>query len=94
MNKKWCIEGTADLDPEGSAAVDELFRRTAATLQANLLLLSGVQKPQVVCYADDFFAGRKEIDLLAAQVETPLLLPEQDAVSDEMLEALREMGKP
>lgn len=94
MNRKWTIEIIADFsaDPDKNGAMDDLVRNSAATLQAASLLLSNAIRPQTVCYSDDFFVGRTEIDLLASSASAQS--ESSDSVSDEMLDAFRDMQRP
>lgn len=102
MNKKFTIECIIDLeeDQEKAAAFEQLFRDTGVQVQAKALLIGGNQKPQTVVYADDFFHGRKDIDILAEKVvkqieSKPVVtgLGNDDVLSDELLDAVRDLGK-
>jgi len=97
MQRKWTIEVIADLtDNDDNEAFDDAVRRKAVELQATVMLLSPAAKPQTSAYSDDFFYGRKDIDIMlrtrAAELKTAVEEP-QEEVSDELLSALRDMGK-
>lgn len=97
MQRQWTIEARADFTDKGkNDAIDQAFKVAAAHINATMALLSDGQKPQVVCFSDDFFTGHTDIDWLGdplgkavkAMAETSGEKPE---VSDEMLSAIREM---
>jgi len=105
MRRKWIMECTADFaDKTKNAAMDELFRKHAVQVQAAALLLGDAQAPEVICYSDDFFVGRKQIDIMLRR-QTPDSEPadeetspdsissDEEGVSDEMLSAMRERGR-
>jgi hypothetical protein len=58
------------------------------------MLLNDGQKPQVVCYSDDFFMGKQQIDIMLRKNPTlPEELPgpldtAEEEISDEMIAAL------
>lgn len=96
MQRQWTIEARADFaDPEKNEAITEAVRRAAVHINATLMLLSDGQKPQVVAFSDDFFAGHAEIALLEDTISKGLELHGADTtdgeVSDEMLSAVRDM---
>lgn len=64
MQRQWTIEARADFaDPEKNEAITKAIREAAVHVHAIMALLSDGQKPQVVCYSDDFFNGHEEIAL-------------------------------
>lgn len=64
MQKQWTIEARADFaDQAKNDAITQAIREAAVHVHAVMALLSDGQKPQVVCYADDFFEGHQEISL-------------------------------
>lgn len=94
MQKKWTIEIIADHRDKGkNEAIDRLVKRTAANMQAAVLLVADSIDPQVAAYSDDFFVGRQDFDILVQEVE-----PAQEAaqhgkgddapMSDSLMEAL------
>lgn len=97
MQRQWCIEARADFsDPGKNDTIDQLFREAAAHINAGLLLLSDGQKPQVVCYSDDFFSGHKEIGILPdviGHAKQTVDAGTQALVSDEMLRAVEDMRR-
>lgn len=97
MQRQWTIEARADFaDKEKNDAIDQAFKVAAAHVNATMALLSDGQKPQVVCFSDDFFAGHEAIDWLgdplgAAIAANAKSSGETSVVSDEMLSAVRDM---
>lgn len=92
--RTWKIEARMDFaDQAKNDEIDKVVKRLAVTLEANLALLADGQKPEVICHSDDFFGKHVDIDLWSREIpaETLVGLDEQDQVSDEMLEAMREM---
>lgn len=64
MQKQWTIEARADFaDQAKNDAITQAIREAAVHVHAVMALLSDGQKPQVVCYADDFFEGHQDISL-------------------------------
>lgn len=97
MQRQWTIEARADFaDPEKNDAITEAVRRAAVHINATLLLLSDGQPPQVVAFSDDFFAGHKEVALLQDKMGDALRthddIVEEGTVSDELLQAARDMA--
>lgn len=97
MQRKWTIEIIADLnDNDDNEAFDDALRRHAVELQASVMLLSPAAKPQTSAYSDDFFYGRKDIDIMlrtkAAEIKKAAAVQSEE-VSDELMGALRDMGK-
>lgn len=98
MQRQWTIEARADFaDPEKNDAITEAVRQHAVALNATLILIkdSGIS-PQVVCYSDDFMIGHEDINLMdnklgAAVMEQGDLAAPAMEVSDEMLQAMRDM---
>jgi hypothetical protein len=97
--QQWTIEVRADFsDPGKVELIDEIMRAAALQVHANLDFLKEQQKPQVVCYSDNFFHTRRDIDLMAAKGDNPLqkaidaYAAQMTAVeiSDELLEAAQE----
>lgn len=98
MQRQWTIEARADFaDAEKNEAITEAVRRAAVHINATLALLSDGQKPLVVAFSDDFFAGHAEIALLEDKMGDALAkhddIGEPAEVSDEMLAAAREMQR-
>ena len=94
--RTWSIEARMDFaDMDKNAEIDELVRRLAVQLSANLSLLAdGGQKPHVIAHSDDFFGDTKHISLWGeAHPEIVGTAENTDEVSEEMLEAMREMQK-
>lgn len=100
MRRQWNIEARADFeDPEKNEVITEAIRRAAVHVNATIALLLRAdghgQKPQVVCYSDDFFDGHKEIALLDDTLGKALVeheATEQDSVSAELIAAAKEMS--
>lgn len=95
MQRQWTIETRADFaDPEKNEAITEAVRLHAVALQATLVLIkdNGVS-PQTVCYSDDFFTGHEDIALMKNTLGEALKEDNSEplAVSDEMMQALRDM---
>jgi len=64
MQRQWTLEARADFtDKEKNEAIDTAVREAAVHIHAVIALLSDGQKPQVVCFSDDFFDGHQEIAL-------------------------------
>lgn len=97
--RQWTIEARADFeDPGKNEAVTEAIRTAAQHVFAVLALLSDRQKPQVVCFSDDFVDGHEDIALHVQQHGDPLANAQAEtqvggdnAVSSEMLQAALEM---
>lgn len=97
MQRQWCIEARADFsDREKNDAIDQAFKEAAAHINATLVLLSDGQKPQVVCYSDDFFSGHKEIGIMPDTIgaaKQDVDVGAAPLVSDEMLRAVEDMRR-
>lgn len=97
MQRQWTIEARADFaEKEKNEAIDQAFKVAAAHINATMVLLSDGQKPQVVCFSDDFFAGHQDINWLGdplgkAIADHATSSGEVAPVSDEMLAAVRDM---
>ena len=64
MQRQWTIEARADFsDKAKNDAIDRAIREAAVHVHAQLALISDGQKPQVVCFSDDFMEGHQEIAL-------------------------------
>lgn len=102
MQRQWTIEVRADFaDPDKNDAITEAVRQHAVALNATMVMIkdNGIS-PQTVCYSDDFFTGHEDITLMedklgkakalaaSAGEDTP---SETMAVSDEMMQAMRDM---
>lgn len=97
MQRQWTIEARADFaDAEKNDAITEAVRRAAVHINATLNLISDGQKPQVVAFSDDFFAGHQEIALLEDTIGKGLKehgdKVAEAPVSDEMMQAVRDMA--
>lgn len=93
MMKKWVIEVTANFaDKDKYPVIDQLARTSAANLFAAVVLIADGQKPDVICYSDDFYDGRNELDVFATPVTAPV--PRVGTVdagfSDEFLKAMED----
>lgn len=98
MQRQWTIEARADFaDAEKNEAITEAVRKAAAHINATLVLLSDGQKPQVVAYSDDFFAGHEDINVLGDPLGRALEAHgdqiEDGVVSDELLHAAQDIGR-
>lgn len=98
MQRQWTIEARADFaDKEKNDAIDQAFKVAAAHINATLQLLSDGQKPNVVVFSDDFFAGHQDIDWLGDPLGKAIAehggskTGDAPEVSDQMLAALRDM---
>lgn len=98
--RQWHIECRADFDDQDkNELINEIMRAAALQVLGNLDLLKvgKDQQPQVVCYSDDFFHTRQDLDLFVKEGDTPLQTAiEQYAarmtkieVSDELLAAVQ-----
>jgi hypothetical protein len=95
MQKQWTIEARADFaDQEKNEAITRTVQRAAALVSATISLLSDGVKPQVVAFCDDWFGNHEDIDLLAKSLgeDTPTELGKQEDVSDDLLQAIKDMG--
>lgn len=97
MQRQWTIEARADFaDAEKNEAITEAVRRAAVHINATLALLSDGQKPQVVAFSDDFFAGHAEIAVLENKLGDALKahddIGDESVVSDELLQAARDIA--
>jgi hypothetical protein len=93
--RTWKIEARMDFkDQEKNDEIDKVVKRLAVVLEANLSLLADGQKPEVICHSDDFFGRHVDIDLWGKEIpaDTLIGLDQQDQVSDEMLEAMRDLN--
>lgn len=96
MQRQWTIEARADFaDTEKNEAITQAIREAAVHVHAVMSLLSDGQKPQVVCFSDDFFEGHAEIalheDKLGKAIETHSDVMGSGGVSDELLQAAAEL---
>ena len=97
MQRQWTIEARADFADTGkNDAIDQAFKVAAAHINATMALLNDGQKPQVVCFSDDFFSGHQDIDWLGNPLGKAIAahsgaLGDTPKVSDEMLQTLRDM---
>lgn len=96
MQRQWTIEARADFaDQEKNDAITQAIRDAAVHVHAVMALLSDGQKPQVVCFSDDFFAGHEEImlhdDKLGSAIAEHGPNIEQGVVSEELMAAARDM---
>lgn len=95
--RQWTIEARADFaDPEKNAVITEAVRRAAVHVNAQLALLSDGQKPQVVCFSEDFFDGHQDIALLQDTLGDALEEHsdmQEAPISSELLAAAREMSQ-
>lgn len=94
MQRQWTIEARADFaDADKNEAITQAFREAAVHVHAVMALLADGQKPQVVCYSDDFFTGHAEIglheDTLGKAIAESKV--QEGVVSDELLQAARDM---
>lgn len=100
MQRQWNIEARADFeDPEKNDVITAAIQRAAVNVNATIALLLQAdghgQKPQVVCYSDDFFVGHKDIALLEDTLGNALVdhnATEQEAISPELIAAAKEMS--
>ena len=100
MQRQWNIEARADFeDADKNEVITEAIRRAAVHVNATIALLLQAdghgQKPEVVCYSDDFFAGHQDIALLEDTLGKALVdhdSTEQDSVSAELIAAAKEMA--
>lgn len=95
MQRQWTIEARADFaDADKNEAITEAVRRAAVHIHATLALLADGQKPQVVAFSDDFFAGHQDIALLEDTIGKGLKEfagLQEGEVSDELMQAARDM---
>lgn len=97
MQRQWTIEARADFaDKDKNDAIDQAFKVAAAHINATMALLNDGQKPQVVCFSDDFFSGHQDIDWLGDPLGKAIAahsntLGDTPEVSDEMMQTLRDM---
>lgn len=96
--RQWTIEARADFeDAEKNEVITEAVRQAAVHIHATLALLSDKQKPQVVCFSDDFFTGHEDIALIKDKMGDALAEHGDDMqikdgeVSEEMMGAMRDM---
>lgn len=94
--RQWTIEARADFaDPDKNEVIQNAVREAAVHVHATMALLSDGQKPQVVCFADDFFNGHEEIalheDKLGNAIRDHGANVGDGGVSDEMRAAAREL---
>lgn len=95
MQRQWAIEARADFtDPAKNKTIDEAFRRAARHIDAQLQLLSDGQKPQVVCFSDDFVDDHEDLSVRPDELRQVLEQHKEwaeEEVSDSMLRAAKEM---
>jgi hypothetical protein len=96
MQRQWTIEVRADFsDKEKNDAIDKIIKEAAVYVHANAALIADVQKPEVVCYSDDFFHGREELDLHNDKIGKAIVAHGESigggSVSDELVQAATEM---
>jgi hypothetical protein len=102
LQTKFSIEVVVDYrDKSKLPAVATAVKRAAARLNAAVQLLADGQHPLTACYADDFFAGRVELEYLHEQIlqeeAKPVNLPlkwgehpaDDEPLSDEFLKAFK-----
>ena len=96
MQRQWTIEARADFaEKEKNDAIDQAFKVAAAHINATMVLLSDGQKPQVVCFSDDFFAGHADIEWLGDPLGDAIAQHTPQAggeVSSELMQAARDMS--
>lgn len=96
MQRQWTIEARADFaDQDKNDAITKAVRTAAVHINATIALLidSGI-KPQVSAFSDDFFAGHEEIGLIEdtlGKAKAEEDVGDEQAVSEEMLAALRDL---
>lgn len=92
--RQWNIEGRCNVTDEAKAAtIRELFRKTGAELAAALAIVCAEGNPKVVCYNTDFFEGVEELEpatVISENMKTILDRPEDEGISDELLQALKD----
>ncbi len=94
MQREWRLEVRMSfLDKGKNDVIDYTMKVMAARINATIALLADGQKPEVRCWSDDFFTSPKELEYLGSDlgVDPAVYSPRQEEVSDEMLEALKEM---
>lgn len=96
MQRMWTIEVKADFaDPGKNEAIDDIVRTYAKQIHATVELIKDTQKPQVACFSDDWFCGHTDLDMhkvpSTEEIANLAANMEEAPVSDEMLQALREM---
>jgi hypothetical protein len=86
------------LDPSKLPVAKTAVLRAAAGLNAKLAFLNDGHQPQVICYSEDFYAGRTDLEYLNEKMlqeeRPPLKFGEHPAdteepMSDELLQALK-----
>lgn len=96
MQRQWTIEARADFaDQEKNDAVTQAMREAASHINAVVKLLQDGVKAQVVCFSDDFFAGHQEIDIMPDTIGKAIAdcdVGEESPISQEMLDAFRDLG--
>jgi hypothetical protein len=78
------------LDPSKLPVAKTAVLRAAAALNAKLAFLNDGHQPQVICYSEDFFAGRVDLEYLnekMLQEQAPA--DDEEPMSDELLQALK-----
>lgn len=95
---QWTIEMRAHCSDAEREAITETVRKLARHGDATLKLLPNAtaMKPEVVCYGDDFFVGHFDVSMLddsIAEAISAQSLGEDEGVSDELLQAARDMQK-
>jgi hypothetical protein len=97
MQKQWTIEARADFSDKGkNDMIDQAVKEAAVHINAVIALLSDGIKPQVVAFSDDFFCGHQDLALLEDRLGNAITdhadkVGDAPAVSDEMLQAIRDM---
>lgn len=95
MQRQWTIEARADFaDADKNEAITEAVKRAAVHINATIALLADGQKPQVVAFSDDFFAGHTEINLLEDTIGKGMAEHadlQEGGVSEEMMQAMRDL---
>ena len=93
---QWTIEIRAHVSEEERDALNKTMSRLARHADATVKLLpnSNTMKPETVCYGDDFFVGHFDVAMLQDEIGDAIAqtgLGEEEQVSDELLQAAREM---
>lgn len=99
---QWTIEVRADFsDKEKNDVITRIVKSAAKHLHANCALLADGQRPQIAVFSDDFFIGREEIELLEDEIGNAIAAegatgtageaPDGEAISDELLQAARDI---
>jgi hypothetical protein len=100
--RMWFLEVRADfVNKEKNDVGDQIMKNLGAEAHASFTLMTDGASVEVVVYSDDFMAGRRELEWLAArkevkiQEDTAAVTEDetQTPVSDEMVEALEILRK-